>query len=326
MTSARAPSRRASSRSPGSARSSDHRALVAVEAQVVRALALAPGRPPGARVVAAVRALDLHDVGAEVAEQHRGERPGEHAREVGDEDAVQRRHRAGRLRHRDADARHLRPPSRPDRADRPAAPAGPARAAARGARRRRPARDPRRPARAARGRAPRRGGRSPRRSSPTSAASLGPGGELLLLAGNHDHGIAAGWIDARLQTRAAQASSGLEQRFAPAAAGPLARRLAEAALPRRAAARLPRRLAARRRLRDARPLRRPARHRADVRAPRGGRDGALRRQAPRPARRPPTTTRPCCRRCTRGCTRSRSAPTTRRSAPAPAPRRARSRR
>ena len=75
--------------------------------------------------------------------------------------------------------------------------------------------------------------------------------------------------------------------------------------------RLPRRLAARRRLRDPRPLLRPAHHRADLRAPGDGRDGALGREpARRPARRP-TTTRPCSRRCTRGCTRSRSAPTTR---------------
>ena len=68
------------------------RALVAVQAQVVGALALVPRRAPGARVVAAVRALDLDHVGAEVAQQHRGERAGEHAREVGDEDSVQWRH------------------------------------------------------------------------------------------------------------------------------------------------------------------------------------------------------------------------------------------
>ena len=42
-----------------------------------------------------------------------------------------------------------------------------------------------------------------------------------MLAGNHDHGLAAGWIDARLQTEPA-GFLGLEQRFAPTQAGPLA--------------------------------------------------------------------------------------------------------
>ena len=73
------------------------RALVAVEPEVVGRLALAPRRAPRARVVAAVGALDLDHVGAEVAEQHRRERPGEHAREVGHEDAVERSHRPGTL-------------------------------------------------------------------------------------------------------------------------------------------------------------------------------------------------------------------------------------
>ena len=68
------------------------RALVAVQAEVVGALAVVPGRAPGARVVAAVRPLDLDHVGAEVAEQHRRQRAGEHAREVGDENPVQRWH------------------------------------------------------------------------------------------------------------------------------------------------------------------------------------------------------------------------------------------
>ena len=53
-----------------------------------------------------------------------------------------------------------------------------------------------------------------------------------MLAGNHDHGIAAGWIDARLQSEPS-GFLGLEQRFAPAEAGPLAQRLAEAARPAR---------------------------------------------------------------------------------------------
>jgi hypothetical protein len=59
---------------------------------------------------------------------------------------------------------------------------------------------------------------------------LGPDKPLIVLAGNHDHGIAAGWIDARLQSEPS-GFLGLEQRFAPAEAGPLARRLAEAARP-----------------------------------------------------------------------------------------------
>jgi hypothetical protein len=63
-------------------------------------------------------------------------------------------------------------------------------------------------------------------------AKLGPDKELILLAGNHDHGIAAGWIDARLQSEPS-GFLGLEQRFAPEEAGPLARRLAETAQPAR---------------------------------------------------------------------------------------------
>ena len=62
--------------------------------------------------------------------------------------------------------------------------------------------------------------------------ALGPDKELLLLAGNHDHGIAAGYIDARLQSEPT-GFLGLEERFAPEQAGPLAQRLAEAAGPAR---------------------------------------------------------------------------------------------
>src|SRR3954468_3069573 len=58
--------------------------------------------------------------------------------------------------------------------------------------------------------------------------AVGPDRELIMLAGNHDHGIAAGYIDARLQSEPA-GFLGLEERFAPEDAGPLARRLAEAA-------------------------------------------------------------------------------------------------
>ncbi|MBE2320149.1 metallophosphoesterase [Solirubrobacter sp. CPCC 204708] len=59
---------------------------------------------------------------------------------------------------------------------------------------------------------------------------LGPDKEFILLSGNHDHGLAAGWIDSRLQTEA-PGFLGLEQRFD--AHGPLASALAEAARPAR---------------------------------------------------------------------------------------------
>jgi hypothetical protein len=62
--------------------------------------------------------------------------------------------------------------------------------------------------------------------------ALGPDGELLIVGGNHDHGLVAGWIDGRLQTEP-PGFLGLEQRIAPADAGPLAARLAEQAAPAR---------------------------------------------------------------------------------------------
>jgi hypothetical protein len=60
--------------------------------------------------------------------------------------------------------------------------------------------------------------------------ALGPDGELLLMAGNHDHGIVAGWIDARLFS---EQSGFLElvQNVEPRDAGPLAAALAEKAAP-----------------------------------------------------------------------------------------------
>lgn len=61
-------------------------------------------------------------------------------------------------------------------------------------------------------------------------AALGPDRELVLVPGNHDHGLVAGWIDGRLQTEPA-GFLGLEQFIAPADAGPLAARLAAAAAP-----------------------------------------------------------------------------------------------
>jgi hypothetical protein len=63
--------------------------------------------------------------------------------------------------------------------------------------------------------------------------ALGPDGELVMVAGNHDHGLVAGWIDGRLVTGPA-GFLGLEQWFEPAQAGPLASALAERAAPARA--------------------------------------------------------------------------------------------
>jgi hypothetical protein len=65
-----------------------------------------------------------------------------------------------------------------------------------------------------------------------AGAALGPEGELLMLAGNHDHGLVAGWIDGRLQSEQS-GFLGLSEPVDPAAAGPLAQRLAELAAPAR---------------------------------------------------------------------------------------------
>jgi len=55
--------------------------------------------------------------------------------------------------------------------------------------------------------------------------ALGPDGELVMVAGNHDHGLVAGWIDGRLETEPS-GFLGLEQYLEPAEAGPLAAVLA----------------------------------------------------------------------------------------------------
>jgi calcineurin-like phosphoesterase family protein len=68
--------------------------------------------------------------------------------------------------------------------------------------------------------------------------ALGPDGELLLTAGNHDHGLVAGWIDGRLLTEPAGFLY-LEQRIEPRDAGPLAAALAERAQPARVQLRYP---------------------------------------------------------------------------------------
>jgi hypothetical protein len=62
--------------------------------------------------------------------------------------------------------------------------------------------------------------------------ALGADGELLLAAGNHDHGLVAGWIDGRLLIEPS-GFLGLEQRIEPRDAGPLAAALAERAAPAR---------------------------------------------------------------------------------------------
>ena len=62
-----------------------------------------------------------------------------------------------------------------------------------------------------------------------AGAALGPGGEIVLLAGNHDHGLVAGWLEDRL----GDTTLGLEHRIEPADAGPLASSLAAAAQPAR---------------------------------------------------------------------------------------------
>jgi hypothetical protein len=68
-------------------------ALVAVDAHEVRAEAVGrvapPRRPPAPRLVAR-RRLDLDDVGAEIGEEHRGERPGQDSAGVDDPDALER--------------------------------------------------------------------------------------------------------------------------------------------------------------------------------------------------------------------------------------------
>jgi len=62
--------------------------------------------------------------------------------------------------------------------------------------------------------------------------ALGPRGELVITAGNHDHGLVAGWIDGRLETEPS-GFLGLEQHLEPAEAGPLAAALAGHAAPAR---------------------------------------------------------------------------------------------
>ena len=81
-----APSRRRFSTSApfGALQVEREAALVAVDAEEVRAPAVADERPPRPRIVAGLGFLDLDHVGAHVAEQHRAERAGEDPGEVDD--------------------------------------------------------------------------------------------------------------------------------------------------------------------------------------------------------------------------------------------------
>ena len=66
------------------------RFLVAIDRQKVRADVADERRPPSPRLVAASGLFDLDDARSPVAEELRAERAGQDAREIGDENAVQR--------------------------------------------------------------------------------------------------------------------------------------------------------------------------------------------------------------------------------------------
>ena len=72
-------------------------ALVAIDREVVGGDAVASGRRPRAGLVTG-RTFDLDHGGAQVGEQHRAVRPGEHAREIGDDQAVERPAGVGHVR------------------------------------------------------------------------------------------------------------------------------------------------------------------------------------------------------------------------------------
>jgi hypothetical protein len=69
-----------------------------------------------------------------------------------------------------------------------------------------------------------------------AGSALGADGEIVILGGNHDHGLVAGWIDGRLQTEPS-GFLGLSEPVEPAAAGRLAQRIGELAAPARLAER-----------------------------------------------------------------------------------------
>jgi len=75
-----------------------HALLVAVDAHEIRALARLKGRTPAAGVVALARLFDLDHPRAEVGEEHRAVRPGEHAGQVEDGDTLKRSHMSNKSR------------------------------------------------------------------------------------------------------------------------------------------------------------------------------------------------------------------------------------
>ena len=173
------------------------------------------------------------------------------------------------------DARRLRSAPRLPEATGPAAPPRPARAAAGGRGGRRPARDPRRRARAARGR------RSATRPSWPAPCFADLGARARARTASSCWSAATtttGWSRAgstaacRPSRRASSASSSASRPRRPARSP---RGSPSAPRPPALHVRLPRHVAARRRLRDPRPLLRPPRDGADLRAPRRRRDGAL---------------------------------------------------
>ena len=174
------------------------RALVAVQPEVVGRLAVAPRRAPGARVVAAVGALDLdrrRRRGRRAASRRAGRRARARSRRRGCRRAApSARHTSG-VRTLVVSDLHLGAASGKDLLRR-AELRAPLIEALRGADRLVMLGDglelreaPHRDAAALAG--------------PFFAevgAALGPGRRAAVLAGNHDHGLVAGWIDARLQS------------------------------------------------------------------------------------------------------------------------------
>jgi hypothetical protein len=65
-----------------------------------------------------------------------------------------------------------------------------------------------------------------------AGAALGPEGELVVTGGNHDHGLIAGWIDARLQSEPS-GFLGLSEPVEAEQAGPLAMRIGDLVAPAR---------------------------------------------------------------------------------------------
>ena len=181
----------------------------------------------------------------------------------------------------------------------PAAPARAARAAARGAARGGPAGDPRRRRRAARPAQARHRRAGGARVFADLGEALGPDGELVMTAGNHDHGLVAGWIDGAPGDRAVRLP---RARAAPrAGARPARSPRRSPATPRPRACGSPTRASgcattSTRSTATTPTCTRPCRRSSGSR-PARWRAGSC--GCPRTARRP-TTTRRCSRRCTRG--------------------------